>query len=102
LQSTSFARWRPLAIPDIEQLDISGGHRRKTLLGVLIGGGIGLISTAVYNEFIQSQCFNSCPDPVNVGLAAAAGGVALGSAFYFIKSERWLPIALPARRGPEL
>jgi hypothetical protein len=96
--AVQFERWRPLAVSAIEQLDVSGGHRRRTALGFVIGAVGGVVLTAAYNGIIQSQCFSNCPAPVSVAVGAAAGSIALGSAFYFVRAEQWLPVALPNSR----
>jgi hypothetical protein len=98
--AVQFESWRPLAVSAIEQLDISAGHRRRTALGFVIGAVSGVLLTAAYNGIIQSQCFSSCPEPVSVAIGAAAGSLMLGSAFYFVRAERWLPVALPNSRDP--
>jgi len=98
--AVQFERWRPLAVSAIEQLDVSAGHTRRTALGFVIGAVAGVALTAAYNGVIQSQCFNDCPDRVSVTIGAAVGSVALGSAFYFVRAERWLPIAVPKPRDP--
>jgi hypothetical protein len=96
--AVQFERWRPLAVSAIEQLDVSAGHRRRTALGFVIGAVSGVVLTAAYNGIIQSQCFSNCPEPVSVAVGAAAGSIALGGAFYFVRAERWLPVALPNSR----
>jgi hypothetical protein len=89
---------RTLPVRDIAELNISGGQRRYAALGVALGALTGVVATVAYNGVVQTQCFGSCPDPISVGLGAAIGGITLGGAFYFIRTERWLPVALPDRR----
>jgi hypothetical protein len=98
LPSLRVDRLRLLPVSDIAELNISGGHRRYTALGVAIGVLTGVAVTVAYNGIIQSQCFDSCPDPVSLPVGAAVGGIAVGSALYFVRVERWLPVALPNRR----
>ena len=93
-------RRTPLAVSDIAELEVSAGHHRLTALGLAVGAVTGLALTAAYNSIVQSQCFSGCPDRVSIGIGAAVGGIAVGGGFYFIRVERWLPIAVPAPRDP--
>src|SRR5262245_29528920 len=49
LPSVSAERVRPLPVLDIAELNVSGGHRRYTALGVGLGLLAGTIATASYN-----------------------------------------------------
>jgi hypothetical protein len=94
---TRIANELPVALTDIQRLDISGGRRRLTLLGGLVGTLTGALMVAAYNSIVQSQCQPSCPDRTPVWAGAAVGGTALGVGFHFLSAERWYPIALPER-----
>jgi len=90
-------RWT-VPVTDIAELDVSGGRRRLTLVGLGVGIAAGILMTASYNSLVQSQCFSDCPKRASVLLGATAGGLVLGTGLYFVRVERWLRIALPGRR----
>lgn len=97
---TRIANRLPVALTDIQRLDVSGGRRRLTLLGGLVGTLTGAVMVAAYNSIVQSQCQPSCPDRTPVWAGAALGGAAFGVGFHFLSAERWYPIALPERALP--
>lgn len=92
-------RWT-MPVSDIAELDVSGGHRRLTAIGLAVGAVVGVALTAGYNGIVQSQCFSNCRAPVSIGIGAIIGSIAFGGSLYFVRVERWLPIALPNRRQP--
>jgi hypothetical protein len=87
----------PLAVTQIETLEISDGRRQLTIPGVLIGIAVGVAAVSSYNAIVQSQCFSDCPSRTNLLVGGAGGGLAGGIGFTFIRSERWVRVALPRR-----
>ena len=94
---TRIANRLPVALTDIERLDVSGGRRRLTHNGVLVGAVTGAALVGIYNGIVQSQCQPSCPDRTPAWAGALAGGATFGIGFHFLSAERWLEIALPDR-----
>src|SRR6185503_5389339 len=84
---------RAVAVSDINELEVSNGHRRLTAIGLIVGALTGAVLTASYNGIVQSQCFSDCPKRVSVSAGAALGGVVVGGSLHFVKVERWLRIA---------
>ena len=97
---TRFDATTPFAVADIAELEVSGGRRKLTVIGVGIGVIAGTIATAAYNGIVQSQCFSDCPARRSMLIGAAAGGVVLGTTFHFLEVERWFQIPLPGRQEP--
>jgi hypothetical protein len=94
---TRIANRLPVALTDIDRLELSGGRRRLTLLGALVGTVTGAVMVSAYNSIVQSQCNPSCPERTPVWAGVALGGAAFGIGFHFLSAERWYEIALPHR-----
>lgn len=97
----------PLAIPatEVEKLEISLGRKSAAQKGAWIGGGLGFLVGAVFGAGLCSADFGGGQGDCEplwaalgggavVGIPLAAIGLGIGSLF---KSERWEPVALPAK-----
>jgi hypothetical protein len=90
----------PLAVSQIETLEISDGRRPLALYGAIIGFAVGVGAVSGYNSIVQSQCFVDCPPEANFLVGGLTLGLAGGIGFAFIRSERWVQVALPPPRVP--
>lgn len=85
----------PLAIAEIQRIEISRGRRSLTAAGIVSGAILGLAVVVARNGVVGSQCFRSCPDGFPIVAGAGLGAVLGGVGFTFVKRERWAELSLP-------
>jgi hypothetical protein len=92
----------PLAVSQIETLEISDGRRQLAAYGAIIGFAVGVAAVRGYNSIVQSQCYSDCPPEARSLVGGVTGGLAGGIGFAFIRSERWVRVALPRSPRPRV
>lgn len=91
----------PVAIPitSIESVQVSRGHRSRTLKGALVGGLAAGLTMFTWAEFVSDAPNKEAGDSQILAVLAAVPGAIIGTVVGYLTSpERWVSGVVPGRR----